>query len=82
MLTEREIAPQEQATFEQEREAQEKRVELEQERGTAAMQAELAKSSVSIKIKENDAEAPESRGRRHSRVYRGRPARQTPTLCR
>jgi uncharacterized membrane protein YqiK len=57
VLTEREIARQQHTTFEQERVAEEKRVELEQVRGTAAMQADLAKSSVSIKIKENDAEA-------------------------
>jgi len=56
VLTEREIARQQHTTFEQERVAEEKRVELEQVRGTAAMQADLAKSSVSIKIKENDAE--------------------------
>jgi uncharacterized membrane protein YqiK len=57
VLTEREIARQQHTTYEQERVAEEKRVELEQVRGTAAMQADLAKSSVSIKIKENDAEA-------------------------
>jgi len=56
VLTEREIARQQHTTFEQERVAEEKRVELEQVRGTAAMQADLAKSSVSIKIKENDAQ--------------------------
>jgi len=56
VLTAREIARQQQTTYEQERTAEEKRVELEQVRGTAAMQAELAKSSVSIKIKQNDAE--------------------------
>jgi len=56
VLTEREIARQQHTTYEQERVAEEKRVELEQVRGTAAMQADLAKSTVSIKIKENDAE--------------------------
>jgi uncharacterized membrane protein YqiK len=55
VLTAREIARQQQTTYEQERTAEMKRVELEQVRGTAAMQAELAKSSVSIGIKENDA---------------------------
>jgi uncharacterized membrane protein YqiK len=57
VLTAREIARQQLTTYEQERTAEEKRVELEQVRGTAAMQADLAKSSVSIKIKQNDAEA-------------------------
>lgn len=57
VLTAREIARQQQATYDQEKTAEEKRVELEQVRGTAAMQADLAKSSVSIRIKQNDAEA-------------------------
>jgi uncharacterized membrane protein YqiK len=57
VLTAREIARQQLTTYEQERTAEEKRVELEQVRGTAAMQADLSKSAVTIKIKQNDAEA-------------------------
>jgi uncharacterized membrane protein YqiK len=57
VLTAREIARQQQTTYEQERTAEERRVELEQVRGTAAMQADLSKSSVTIQIKQNDAEA-------------------------
>ncbi|MFN9432474.1 MAG: SPFH domain-containing protein, partial [Acidobacteriota bacterium] len=44
VLTEREIAKQEIATFEQQKQAQEGRIRMEQARGTADMQAELAKS--------------------------------------
>jgi uncharacterized membrane protein YqiK len=57
VLTAREIARQQLTTYEQERTAEEKRVELEQVRGTAAMQADLSKSAVTIKIRQNDAEA-------------------------
>jgi uncharacterized membrane protein YqiK len=57
VLTEREIARQQQTTYVQQRTAEERRVELEQVRGTAAMQADLAKSSVTIQIKQNDAQA-------------------------
>lgn len=57
VLTKREIAKQEIATFEQQREAQEQRVRMEQSRGTADMQAELAKSAVGVTIKANQAAA-------------------------
>lgn len=50
VLTEREIAKQEIATFEQQKQAQMQRIETEQARGTADMQAELAKSKVGVSI--------------------------------
>lgn len=57
VLTEREIAKQEIATFEQQRQAQDQRILMEQARGTADMQAELAKSAVGVTIKTNQASA-------------------------
>jgi len=57
VLTEREIAKQEIATFEQQKQAQQQRIETEQARGTADMQAELAKSKVGVTIKTNNSNA-------------------------
>lgn len=57
VLTRREIAKQEVATFEQQRLAQEQRIKTEQARGTADMQAELAKSKVGVDIRGNNANA-------------------------
>lgn len=57
VLTEREIAKQEIATFEQQKQAQEGRIRMEQARGTADMQAELAKSAVGVTIQTNRASA-------------------------
>jgi hypothetical protein len=45
------------------KEAQDERIETEKARGTADMQAELAKSQVGIEIKTNNARARESEGR-------------------
>lgn len=53
VLTEREIAKQEIATFEQQRQAQDQRIRMEQARGTADMQADLAKSTVGVNIQTN-----------------------------
>src|SRR5207248_2963316 len=50
VLTRREIANQEKATFEQQKDAQTVRIDLEKARGTADMQAELAKAQVSVDI--------------------------------
>ncbi|HKB17555.1 MAG TPA: SPFH domain-containing protein [Candidatus Dormibacteraeota bacterium] len=50
VLTRREIANQEKATFEQQKDAQTVRVDLEKARGTADMQADLAKAQVSVDI--------------------------------
>ncbi|MBS1823849.1 MAG: hypothetical protein JST93_00890 [Acidobacteria bacterium] len=57
VLTRREIAKQEVATFEQQRMAQEQRIKTEQARGTADMQADLAKSKVGVDIRQNNANA-------------------------
>ncbi|HZB70801.1 MAG TPA: SPFH domain-containing protein, partial [Acidimicrobiales bacterium] len=57
VLTSREIAAQERSTFAQQRSAQEARVSLEQQRGVADMQAQLAQANVSIDIERSRAEA-------------------------
>ncbi len=64
VLTEREIARQEKATFHEQREAQHARIEVEKARGTADMQGQLASSQVSIEINSNaaDARAAQARG--------------------
>jgi uncharacterized membrane protein YqiK len=61
VLTSREIAAQERATFAQQREAQEARVSLEQQRGVADMQAQLAQANVSVDIEKSRAEAARAR---------------------
>jgi uncharacterized membrane protein YqiK len=60
VLTRREIAKQEKATFEEQQKAQTARIEVERARGTAEMQSQLATSSVSIEINRNQAEAREA----------------------
>ena len=57
VLTQREIANQEIETFKKQREAQDQRVQTEASKGTADMQAELAKAKVGVDIKKNNAEA-------------------------
>ena len=57
VLTEREIAHQEIETYQKQRAAQEQRIETEQAKGTADMQADLAKAKVGVDIKSNDAKA-------------------------
>ena len=57
VLTEREIAKQEKATFFEQREAQQARIEVEKAKGTADMQGQLASSQVSIDIRSNEADA-------------------------
>jgi uncharacterized membrane protein YqiK len=61
VLTSREIAAQERATFAQQRSAQEARVSLEQQRGVADMQSQLAQANVSIDIEKSRAEAARAR---------------------
>jgi uncharacterized membrane protein YqiK len=61
VLTSREIAAQERATFAQQRTAQEARVSLEQQRGVADMQAQLAQANVSIDIEKSRAQAARAR---------------------
>jgi uncharacterized membrane protein YqiK len=63
VLTEREIAKQEKATFHEQREAQQARIEVEKARGTADMQGQLATSQVSIEINQNAAEAKAAQAR-------------------
>jgi hypothetical protein len=62
VLTEREIANQEIATFRMQQSAQMERVNMEKAKGTADMQAELARSAVGVDIKSNDAQAREKEG--------------------
>jgi regulator of protease activity HflC (stomatin/prohibitin superfamily) len=63
VLTRREIAKQEKATFEEQQRAQTARIEVERARGTADMQGQLATSSVSIEINRNQADAREAEAR-------------------
>ena len=64
VLTEREIANQEIETYKKQRAAQEERIAMENAKGTAEMQADLAKSKVGVDIKTNNANArtEEARG--------------------
>jgi len=57
VLTQREIANQEVLTFQKQREAQEQRINMEQSKGTADMQSDLAKSRVGVEIQTNRATA-------------------------
>ncbi|HET6374182.1 MAG TPA: SPFH domain-containing protein [Candidatus Polarisedimenticolia bacterium] len=57
VLTQREIANQEVETFKRQKEAEEERISMEQAKGTADMQASLAKSKVGVQIKTNDSSA-------------------------
>jgi hypothetical protein len=57
VLTSREIASQEVETFEKQKMAQEVRISMEQAKGRADMQADLAKSAVGVEIKKNNADA-------------------------
>jgi uncharacterized membrane protein YqiK len=60
VLTKREIANQEKATFLEEQKAQTVRVEMERAKGTADMQSQLAQAEVSVEIKRNEADAREA----------------------
>jgi uncharacterized membrane protein YqiK len=64
VLTQREIANQEIETYRKQRSAQEERITMENAKGTAEMQADLAKSKVGVDIKTNNANArtEEARG--------------------
>lgn len=63
VLTEREIANQEKATYEEQERAQNVRVNMEKAKGTADMQASLASAQVKVEITENDAKAREAQAR-------------------
>lgn len=60
VLTKREIANQEKATYEEMQRAQTTRIEMEKAKGTADMQAELANAQVSVEIQRNRADAREA----------------------
>ncbi len=60
VLTRREIANQQRATYEEQQRAETARIEMEKARGMADMQAELAAAQVSIEIKGNLAQAREA----------------------
>jgi regulator of protease activity HflC (stomatin/prohibitin superfamily) len=57
VLTQREVAKQEKATFEEQQRAQTARIDMEKARGTADMQGQLASSQVSVDINHNQANA-------------------------
>ncbi len=63
VLKQREIANQEIATYQMQQSAQTERVNMEKAKGTADMQAELARSAVGVDVKTNDALAREREGR-------------------
>jgi regulator of protease activity HflC (stomatin/prohibitin superfamily) len=63
VLTKREIANQEKATYAEQQRAEVVRIEVEKARGTADMQAQLAQSAVGIDIKNNEASAREAQAR-------------------
>jgi uncharacterized membrane protein YqiK len=57
VLTKREIANQEKATYEEMQRAQTSRIEMEKAKGTADMQGQLATAQVSVEIEQNRADA-------------------------
>jgi regulator of protease activity HflC (stomatin/prohibitin superfamily) len=63
VLTKREIANQEKATYAEQQRSEIVRIEMEKARGTADMQAQLAQSSVGIEIQNNEASAREAQAR-------------------
>jgi uncharacterized membrane protein YqiK len=60
VLTKREIANQEKATFEEMQRAQTSRIEMEKAKGTADMQGQLASAQVNVEIEQNRASAREA----------------------
>jgi flavin-binding protein dodecin len=60
VLTRREIANQERATFEEQQRAQTARIEMEKAKGTADMQGQLASAQVGVEINQNRAKAREA----------------------
>lgn len=62
VLTQREIANQEIQTFEKQQAAEEQRIQMEQAKGTADMQAKLAQSKVNVDIETNNANAQKAKG--------------------
>ncbi|MGH2756949.1 MAG: SPFH domain-containing protein, partial [Actinomycetota bacterium] len=62
VLTQREIANQEKATFQEQERAQTERVQMEKAKGTADMQARLAQAQVGVDIRRNEAQARKAEG--------------------
>src|SRR4051812_24497359 len=62
VLTRREIANQERATYQEQQRAETARVEMEKARGTAEMQVELASAQVTVEISRNQAAARQAQG--------------------
>ena len=60
VLTRREIANQERATFDEQQRAQTARIQMEKAKGTADMQGQLASAQVGVEIKQNEAKAREA----------------------
>jgi regulator of protease activity HflC (stomatin/prohibitin superfamily) len=61
VLTEREIAFQEIETYQKQRAAEDQRIAMEQAKGTANMQANLAQSRVNVEIETNNANAQKAK---------------------
>jgi hypothetical protein len=70
VLTQREIANQEIETYKKQRSAQVERIAMENSKGTAEMQADLAKSKVGVDIKTNNANARTEEARGESEFIR------------
>ncbi len=62
VLTQREIANQEIQTYQKQQAAEEQRITMEQAKGTADMQSQLAKSKVNVDIEVNNASAQKAKG--------------------
>ncbi len=63
VLTQREIANQEKATFEEQQRAETSRIEMEKAKGTANMQSQLASAQVGVQIQSSQAQAREAEAR-------------------
>jgi uncharacterized membrane protein YqiK len=63
VLTEREIANQEKATYDEQQRAETARIEMEKAKGTANMQSQLASAQVGVQIKTNEAQGREAEAR-------------------
>ena len=72
VLTTREIAAQETQTFESQKVAEQARIALENQRGVADAQAELARANVSVEIKDAEAKAAVKQAEGEASVTRQR----------
>ncbi len=71
VLTEREIAHQEIETYKKQEEAQRQRTTMEQSKGVANMQSELARSRVGVEIEEQRRRSAQARGRWRGELHPG-----------